>query len=53
MSSGWAAPPTVSGVDKTIDVEALIREIQRYLVVVDAFRAKGCKPGQARRKENG
>ena len=40
-------------VDKTIDVEALIREIQRYLAVVNAFRAAGCKPGSARRKEKG
>ena len=40
-------------VDKTIDVEALIREIQRYLAVVNAFRAEGCKPGKARRKEKG
>ena len=36
--------------DKPIDVEVLIREIQRYLAVVDAFRAAGCKPG-TRRKE--
>jgi len=40
-------------VDKTIDVEALIREIQRYLAVVNAFRAGARKPGKARRKENG
>ena len=40
-------------VDKTIDVEALIREIQRYLAVVNAFRAAGWKPGNARRKEKG
>ena len=40
-------------VDKTIDVEALIREIQRYLAVVNAFRAAARKPGRARRKEKG
>ena len=40
-------------VDKTIDVEALIREIQRYLAVVNAFRASGSKSGKARRKEKG
>ena len=40
-------------VDKTIDVEALIREIQLYLAVVNAFRALGCNPGRARRKETG
>jgi hypothetical protein len=41
----------VGRVDKTIDVEALIREIQRYLAVVNAFRAKAGKPGEARRKD--
>ena len=39
-------------VDKTIDIETLIREIQRYLAVVNAFRAVR-KPGRARRKEKG
>ena len=29
-----------AGVDKTVDVEALIREIQRYLAVVNASRAR-------------
>ncbi len=38
--------------NKTVDVETLIREIQRYLAVVNAFRALGRKPGRARRKEN-
>jgi hypothetical protein len=27
-----------------IDVEALLREIQRYLAAVDAFRAEGYPP---------
>ena len=36
---------------RLVDVEVLIREIQRYLAVVDAFRAEGCEPGRARRKE--
>ena len=35
------------GVDKTIDVEALIREIQRYLAVVNASRAR--RPRSKRR----
>ena len=46
-------PGHCAGVDKTIDVEALIREIQRYLAVVNAFRASGSKSGKARRKEKG
>ncbi len=36
---------------RQIDAEALVEEIQRYLAVVDAFRAEGCRPGEARRKE--
>jgi hypothetical protein len=28
----------------TVDVEALVIEIQRYLAAVDAFRAAGCSP---------
>ena len=34
-----------------IDVEVLVDEIQRYLAVVDVFRALGCDPGGERRKE--
>ena len=34
-----------------IDVDVLVEEIQRYLAVVDAFRAEGCRPSEARRKE--
>jgi hypothetical protein len=26
-----------------LDIEALVREIQRYLAAVDAFRAAGCE----------
>ena len=37
-------------VDKTIDVEALIREIQRYLAVVNASRAR--RLGTSRRKRD-
>ena len=38
---------------RQIDMAALVREIQLYLTVVDAFRAEGCEPGRARRKETG
>ena len=40
MTSGWAAPTTVRAMEKTVDVEALVREIQRYLAVVNASRAR-------------
>ena len=38
----------------TIDVDELMREIELYLAVVEAFRAEGCNVGRARkpRKEN-
>lgn len=36
---------------RQIDVAALVLEIQLYLAVVDVFRAEGCEPGRARRKE--
>lgn len=36
---------------RQIDIEGLVLEIQLYLAVVDAFRAEGCEPGRARRKE--
>ena len=42
-------------VDKTIDVEALIREIERYLAVVNASRARRSRPKRRSRdgKEKG
>jgi hypothetical protein len=35
----------------TIDVEELLGEIQRYLAVVEAFRAAGCDVGGPRTPE--
>jgi hypothetical protein len=35
----------------TIDVEELIREIERYLAVVEVFRAAGCDVGGLGRRE--
>jgi hypothetical protein len=35
----------VDTIDPTIDVDELMREIERYLVVVEAFRAEGCSVG--------
>ncbi len=45
--------PQSGRVDKTIDVEALIREIQRYLAVVIASRARrlGTSSRERDRKE--
>jgi hypothetical protein len=33
----------------TIDIEELMREIERYLAVVEVFRAAGCDVGGMRR----
>jgi hypothetical protein len=38
-------------IDNTIDVEELIREIERYLAVVEVFRAAGCDVGGLGRRE--
>ena len=35
----------------TIDVEELMREIERYLAVVEVFRAAGCDVGDLGRRE--
>lgn len=34
----------------TIDVDELMREIERYLAVVEAFRAAGCDVGALQRR---
>ena len=51
MTAGWAAPATVRAMEKPVDVEALLREIQRYLAVVNATRARRLKA--VRRKLEG
>ena len=35
----------------TIDIEELMREIERYLAVVEVFRAAGCDVGGLGRRE--
>jgi hypothetical protein len=40
--SGEREGEAVNG--KLIDVDALLREIARYLAAVDAFRAAACEP---------
>ena len=37
--------------DKTIDIEELMREIERYLVAIEVFRAAGCDVGGLGRRE--
>jgi len=41
----------VKSIDHPIDVGDLMREIERYLVVVEVFRAAGCDVGTLRRRE--
>jgi hypothetical protein len=41
----------VKTTDHTIDVEELMREIARYLEVVEAFRAAGCDVGGIGRRK--
>ena len=38
-------------IDHTIDIEELMREIERYLAVVEVFRAAGCDVSGHRRRE--
>ncbi len=37
--------------DQPIDVDELMREIERYLAVVEAFRAAGCDVGGLERRQ--
>jgi hypothetical protein len=49
-------PPSIDGVKtvhNAIDVEELMREIARYLEVVEAFRAAGCDVGGLGRRKGG
>jgi hypothetical protein len=39
----------VDTIDTAIDVDELVREIERYLAVVDVFRAEGCLVGRSRK----
>ena len=35
----------VNPIDQTIDIDELMREIERYLAAVEVFRAAGCDVG--------
>ena len=41
----------VTPIDQTIDIDELMREIERYLAAVEVFRAAGCDVGGLRRRE--
>lgn len=41
----------VKAIDHPIDVDELMREIERYLAVVEVFRAAGCDVGGIGRRE--
>ena len=43
----------VKTTDDPIDVDELMREIERYLAVVEAFRAAGCDVGGIGRRKGG
>jgi hypothetical protein len=43
----------VKTTDYTIDIDELMREIERYLAVVEAFREAGCDVGGIGRRKGG
>jgi hypothetical protein len=38
-------------IDQPIDIDELMREIERYLAAIEVFRAAGCDVGGLRRRE--
>ena len=51
MSGGVPAWRAWKTTDYPIDVDELMREIERYLAVVEAFRAAGCDVGRIGRRK--
>ena len=49
--SGRAQHGRVDSFDQQIDVDELMREIERYLAAVEVFRAAGCDVGGLRRRK--
>ena len=41
----------VDSLDQPIDIDELMREIERYLAAVEVFRAAGCDVGGIGRRE--
>lgn len=49
--SGPAQHGGVESIDQPIDIDELMREIERYLAAVEVFRAAGCDVGGIGRRE--
>ena len=49
--SGRAQHGLVQSTDYSIDIDELMREIERYLAVVEVFRAAGCDVGGIGRRK--
>jgi hypothetical protein len=49
--SGSSQHGPVDSFDQPIDVDELMREIERYLAAVQVFRAAGCDVGRLRRRK--
>jgi hypothetical protein len=49
--SGARDAAAVKSTDLSFDIDELMREIERYLAVVAAFRAAGCDVGRRGRRE--
>lgn len=49
--SGRAQHGGVESIDRPIDIDELMREIERYLAAVEVFRAAGCDVGGIGRRE--
>ena len=48
--SATAQHGRVETIDQPIDIDELMREIERYLAAVEVFRAAGCDVGGIRRR---
>ena len=48
--SGPAHIERMEPIDQPIDIDELMREIERYLAAVEVFRAAGCDVGGIRRR---
>jgi len=49
--SAGAQHGCVETIDQTIDIDELMREIERYLAAIEVFREAGCDVGGLRRRD--
>jgi len=49
--SAGAQHGCVETIDQTIDIDELMREIERYLAAIKVFREAGCDVGGLRRRD--